>query len=400
MTERYKIGPHFCLLAILSVMSFTLISHALSAQNVNKEQEQVRDMINPDLIKSEKPDGKDRTKITPFIAPGYSPELQFSLSGGALASFSTNKKDTSLLRSTVPLTFTISSTGSWLFTSNWTTYFKQNKLRINATLQYRDLVDHYYGVGYENGLNTPFPDSTRYNRKYFQLMVRPVWKVSRTMYVGFIYDHNSTTASDVNDHMKKDPDFIKYGSINTNNGLGLVISYDTRDFAQNAYSGSYASISYSKYGFAHSDNEYEVLELDYRKFIPLGKKVGRILALNFHARHAFDNVPYGEMSFVGSPFDVRGYRFGRFRDRVINYIIAEYRHKVYGNSKLAKKSGWVVWAGLGSLGSVTGQSFFVNNLPNFGVGYRFEVQPRLNVRIDFGIGYKSSGLYFNFQEAY
>jgi hypothetical protein len=370
------------------------------AQNVNKEQEQVRDMINPELINHKKPKDDDRTKITPFVAPGYSPELEFSLSGGALTSFTTNKKDTTLLRSSVPVTFTISSTGSWLFTSNWTTYFNQNKLRINATVQYRDLVDHYYGVGYENGLNTAFPDSTRYNRVYFQVMIKPVWKVSRTMYVGFIYDHNSTTATEVNDHMKKDPDYLKYGSANENSGLGLVVSYDTRDFPQNAYHGAYASISFSKYGIFNSKNEYQVLELDYRKFIPIGMKEGRTIALNFHARHAFNNVPYGELSFVGSPFDVRGYRMGRFRDRVINYVIAEYRHKVYGNSWLAKRSGWVVWGGLGCLGPVTGESFFVNNLPNVGVGYRFEVQTRLNVRIDFGIGQQSNGLYFNFQEAY
>ncbi len=393
----------------LVLMATVLImagSQTLWAQNINKEQEQVRDMINPDLVKTqeqirkEKKEDKSRTRITPFVAPGYSPELQFSLSGGALASFTTNRKDTTLLRSSVPVTFTISSTGSWLFTSNWTTYFKENKLRINATLQYRDLADHYFGVGYDNGLNTSFPDSTRYNRVYFQLMFKPVWKVSRTMYLGFIYDHNSTTASQVNNHMKNDPYYIQYGPSNTNNGIGMVVSYDTRDFPQNAYRGAYASISYTDYSIIRGRNQYQVLELDYRKFIPVGKKEGRTVALNFHARHAFNQTPYGELSFVGSPFDIRGYRLGRFRDRVINYVIAEYRHKVYGESMLAKRSGWVVWAGLGCLGSVTGESFFVNNLPNAGIGYRFEVQSRLNVRVDFGVGLKSNGLYFNFQEAY
>jgi outer membrane protein assembly factor BamA len=376
------------------------LSTPLHAQNINKEQEEVRDMIHPDLVKQKMEKEKNRARITPFIAPGYSPELQYSLSGGALASFSTNRKDTTLLRSSVPLTFTVSSTGSWLFTTNWTTYFHENKLRINATLQYRNMADHYFGVGYDNGKNTSFPDSTRYNRVYFQVLIKPVWKVSRTMYLGFIYDHNSTTALDVNEHMKKDPYYIQYGSANENNGLGLVVSYDTRDFPQNAYRGAYASFSYTNYSVIRGQNQYSALELDYRKFIPVGKKIGRTLAINVHSRHAFNGVPYGELSFVGSPFDVRGYRLGRFRDRIINYFIAEYRHKVYGNSFLAKRSGWVVWAGIGCLGSVSGESFFVNNLPNAGVGYRFEVQHRLNVRVDFGVGVKSNGLYFNFQEAY
>ena len=67
---------------------------------------------------------------------------------------------------------------------------------------------------------------------------------------------------------------------------------------------------------------------------------------------------------------------------------------------MAKKSGVVFWAAVGSIGPETGKSFFINTLPNVGIGYRFEVEHRLNVRIDFGWGRDSNGLYFNFQEAY
>jgi hypothetical protein len=35
-----------------------------------------------------------------------------------------------------------------------------------------------------------------------------------------------------------------------------------------------------------------------------------------------------------------------------------------------------------------------------GLGYRFELQPRSNVRIDIGFGRNSSGIYFNFTEAF
>jgi hypothetical protein len=47
-------------------------------------------------------------------------------------------------------------------------------------------------------------------------------------------------------------------------------------------------------------------------------------------------------------------------------------------------------------------------LPNWGIGYRFEVQPRMNVRADIGFGreFLDSGnkfvpsVYFNFTEAF
>ena len=62
------------------------------------------------------------------------------------------------------------------------------------------------------------------------------------------------------------------------------------------------------------------------------------------------------------------------------------------------KHGVVAWLGVGSIG--TDPSEFKNWLPNAGLGYRFEVQPRMNVRVDIGFGRETSGFYFNFNEAF
>ena len=58
----------------------------------------------------------------------------------------------------------------------------------------------------------------------------------------------------------------------------------------------------------------------------------------------------------------------------------------------------VTWMGTGSI--APDSSMFENWLPNFGFGYRFEVQPRMKLWIDIGIGRETSGFYFNFNEAY
>ena len=62
------------------------------------------------------------------------------------------------------------------------------------------------------------------------------------------------------------------------------------------------------------------------------------------------------------------------------------------------KHGVVAWLGVGSIG--TDPSEFKNWLPNAGLGYRFEVQPRMNVRVDIGFGREVAGFYFNFNEAF
>lgn len=39
-------------------------------------------------------------------------------------------------------------------------------------------------------------------------------------------------------------------------------------------------------------------------------------------------------------------------------------------------------------------------LPSVGIGYRFEFKPRMNVRLDFGVGKESTGFYFQVGEAF
>ena len=80
------------------------------------------------------------------------------------------------------------------------------------------------------------------------------------------------------------------------------------------------------------------------------------------------------------------------------FFLGEYRHMFEKQSGDLSKHGVVAWMGTGSIGADPSQ--FEKWLPNFGFGYRFEVQPRMNLRVDIGIGKETSGFYFNFNEAF
>jgi hypothetical protein len=80
------------------------------------------------------------------------------------------------------------------------------------------------------------------------------------------------------------------------------------------------------------------------------------------------------------------------------FLIPEYRHTFKKKNGELSKQGAVVWAGVGTLGDAV--SNLDGWLPNIGLGYRFEVQPRMNVRFDIGFGKESMGFYFNFCEAF
>jgi hypothetical protein len=162
----------------------------------------------------------------------------------------------------------------------------------------------------------------------------------------------------------------------------------------------FAGTSYGR--LSKESNEFQVYELDYRQYQQIKRK-GSTLAWQVKARTSLEDVPWTELSMVGTPFDLRGYTWGRYRDYSSVFIITEYRHmftRKTPNSRgdLYGPFGFVVWAGTGSIAESMGE--LADWLPNAGVGLRIEVVKRMNLRIDYGIGKNSKGFYFSFNEAF
>jgi hypothetical protein len=144
-------------------------------------------------------------------------------------------------------------------------------------------------------------------------------------------------------------------------------------------------------------NDYQVYEFDIRKYQQI-KRPGQTLAFQLRGRFGMNDIPYGEMSQPGTPFDLRGYTWGRYRENSMLFALAEYRLMFLKKNKELGRHGVVLFAGAGAIGREVSE--FTDWLPCVGIGYRLEVQPRMNLRIDFGFGLESTGFYFNFNEAY
>ena len=348
---------------------------------------------------------KDKLLINPFLFPGYSPDIQYSIAAGAIFSFKTNKQDSLLPRSSVPVTFTYSSIKSFIASAGFTTFWLHDHLRVNALIQLKVSRDAYYGVGYENAVHTSFPDSTNFWRSFFIFQVRPLWKLKKHLFAGVSLDYNQNVIWHENAHMLHDPYYLEYGPYIRNTGIGAILTYDSRDYPQNAYRGIYSTLIFTDYAKALGGNtHFEALDFDNRFYIPIGTKAGRTLAINYRSRYDFGEAPFTSMISLGTSNDLRGLRFGQFRDYYLNYLIAEYRHRLYKRSGKPTRFGFVLWGGAGAIGNTFGESLYKEALPDCGVGIRYEIQPRLNLRIDFGFAPFAAGdhtgTYFNFLEAY
>ena len=339
--------------------------------------------------------------LTPFLVPGYSPDIQFTLTAGGIFSFRTKSADSLLPRCSVPVTVTYSSAGAFIASSSWVTFWLHDKLRVNALLQYKSLDDVYFGVGYSDALKTAYPDSTGYHRRYYVFQVRPLWKLGSNIFGGPVLDYNRNIVTRTNPHMSIDPNYRRFGRQILAAGFGASINFDSRDFPQNPQRGYFLSATYTNYGtILGSGVRFNALDLDTRLYIALSGQRIRTLAINWRSRYEFGETPFTAMPSFGSPFDLRGYRYGQFRDRYSNYVVAEYRHKLYHVSNKPSRYGFVLWAGLGAIGPDFRQSLFGNALPDAGIGLRYEVQPRLNVRLDIGYCPTHVGVYANFPEAF
>jgi len=376
-----------------------LITISLSQNSIAQQPDSIPSKKALRQAKKQEKIESGKLMITPLAGPAYTPELGFTLAGGIMTSFKTNKSDSLIQRSSAPIMLGISATGAYFLQSKWTTFWLEDKLRIYADINFKSMPDNYWGVGYESAQNTEKRDSTtEILRNWLQFYPKGLWQLKKDLFVGGIINLNYTKGSNACDAVATDPFYSKYNDKPFNSGLGMIFQYDTRDIPINAWKGTFVEMSATFFGsYIGGQNNYQVYDFDIRKYQTI-KRDGQTLAFQLRGRFGQNDIPYGEMSQPGTPFDLRGYTWGRYRDYSMFYALAEYRHMFLKSSGELSPHGIVLFTGTGTIGKDIGNS---NDwLPCVGVGYRLQVQPRMNLRIDYGFGFESQGFYFNFNEAF
>lgn len=344
--------------------------------------------------------------------PSYTPDFGFLIGGSALVTFSMNPKDTTMRRSVVPASLAVMFNGGLNIVVKPQLFFKHDKFRIFGQFIYKNTQENYYGVGYTTNKNyVRSKETSQY--KYSGIQINP-WFLFRIKESNFFagpqidvnYDHMMNVATGIT----QDKDYIRAGGTadgysNLSSGVGFMVSYDTRDIPANPYKGLYLDfrgIMYQKW--LGGDDNYYRMELDYRQYRTVGKR--KVLAWTVQSKNVFgSNIPINKYVLSGTPFDLRGYYMGQFRDKSSHLALLEYRQMFNTDKsnlwkKIVNRLGYVVWGGAGFMGPNPGKIEGV--LPNAGVGLRVEVQPRMNFRLDIGRDFvnKQNLFYVNMTEAF
>jgi len=337
--------------------------------------------------------------LSPIIAPAYTADAGFLVSGGMLYSFRVNKNDTISQRSSLPATIFYSSKGNFGIRAFLKTFWIEDKFRFNANLTIRDKDNNYYGKGFDQIEDTHKSDTTTlYHETTSFVDIDLIFQVKPSVYLGLKFKPGYANTKDFAPPVENDSYRSQFDDKYFLNGIGGLFAYDTRDMVVNAWRGVYFSLSALFYdNIIGSKYDFQEYTFDARYYKTLNRP-GNVLAFRFYARSTYGDVPITELSDFSGGKNLRGYLLGHYRDNTTAFLLGEWRYSFQKRDKSLSKSGMVLWLGTGSIApDVVSLTKWV---PNVGIGYRFELQPRMNVCVDFGVGRDTHGVYFNFTETF
>ena len=416
--KRYIIG--ICLAFIPAI---TLLAQEEGITFLKDGKLEVNTVFNPDSLKQDTlPKLSKRELRRLHVAkrnlhynilggPSYTPDFGFLIGGSALMTFRINPSDTTQQRSVVPMAIAFMFNGGLNLFSKPQLFFKGDRFRIFGQFSYKNTQENFYGIGYTTNKDYVRSDTTSQYR-YSGMQINP-WFLFRlgesNFFAGPQIDINYDKMSKPAKYLVDQPSYIEaggtaHGYSNLSSGLGFLLTYDTRDIPANAYRGIYLDfrgVMYQK--FFGSDNEFYRLEIDYRQYKTVGRR--KVIAWTAQTKNVFGDVPLNKYALSGTPFDLRGYYMGQYRDKSSHVIMGEYRQmfntdKSTWIKKMVSHIGFVAWGGCGFMGP--NPTKIEGVLPNAGVGLRIEVQPRMNVRLDIGRNMvnKQNLFYLNMTEAF
>ncbi|QFU24714.1 outer membrane protein assembly factor [Shewanella eurypsychrophilus] len=323
--------------------------------------------------------------------PFYNPEMDLGIGLSAIGLYRVDPNDELTQLSSLVINGFASTNGALGVTVANKTFLHQDQRRFYLDAEIADAPDVFYGVGYQDN----YDDGNRSDFNNRQFSLRPMWleRLSETSFIGAGFDFSYAQASNI-DLLESDIETEILEKDSRSVGINIMINYDTRDTVLNPSKGRILQLDAAWYRQAlGGKTDFESQSFLYSEYLPVGNS-GDVIAWQLHGRFTQGDVPWDKLSKLGGGSHLRGYTSGRYRDKQMLLTQAEYRLNLPG------RHGMVFWAGAGTIASEISEFSADELLPNVGIGYRFEVKPNVNLRLDMGFGDGDSGFYFNVNEAF
>jgi outer membrane protein assembly factor BamA len=270
-------------------------------------------------------------------------------------------------------------------------YLADDRFLIDGMTKYSYYPDRFYGIG-NRTLDEEREVFTSSNWR-FQLNLQRRW--GDFLYAGLHLEIYDLSMREIENGGALAAGTIIGSQGGTLSGLGVFLKWDSRDNTFSPTRGAYASLFLNR--FLHilgGDFSFGQLNVDARRYWPLDRE--QVLAAQGVLRYAWGDCPFQVLPTFGGLNLLRGFYDGRYRDRNMLAVQAEYRRPLWG------RFGFCAFAGVAQVqekASLLELGGF-HSAAGFGLRYKFNQRENLNVRLDVGFAGPAPAFYLTFAEAF
>ncbi len=336
--------------------------------------------------------GKPSFRIYPTLA--YSPETSFEFGFSSLLLFQAKNDTLNRLSEVNAFTFITleAQYGIWLDNA---IYGDNDNWFFLGKTRFQRFPLLYYGIGPETSGDEP----ALIDANYLLLRQRVLRKVVPNLFLGPEIDYQqlyNTRFNQPKDHQGYEQPLGSSGGRNL--GLGAALVYDNRHNVLNVRKGLFGEISFLKYHPSlGSDHNFQGVNLDVRSAHPTSKR--NVLAWQVYGNFFSGDVPFNQMALMGGEMIMRGFYYGRYRDK--NMLAAQAEHRWLPFS-FSKRFGGTVFAAAAVVAPRVNEFSWKHIRPSGGVGLRYLLFPKKDIflRLDVGFTKEGPGFYLFTGEAF
>lgn len=378
------------------VIVFIVLPGALYSQEVI---EKITNIFEFDVGQEREDSTFRHAKVVLAPIATYEPSTSWGFGVGAKFLFKPFGAGPDTRTSNIPLSVQYTLRNQFIAFSEYTVFFPKETFLLKGNIGYSKFPIGYFGVG-STTRDIDKVDISFDNFLFEPLLLR---KVVPNLFVGGGWRFNTYKGVELLENPENLPEGISLQDSlgSTSSGLEFAITIDSRDNVLNASKGTFGEFTHGFYNKVFgSSHSFMLTKMNFRKYWTVSaKRPNDVVAIELYTRMSWNDTPALELSSLGGPELLRGFREGRFRDRYSFFGQAEYRWQAL------ERIGFTFFGGVGEVTDKLSSLNFKNIKYSIGSGLRIKIvkSENLNIRIDYAFGLGKSrdhNFYLGIAEAF
>jgi len=382
--------------SVLLILSLSFCNNTLRAQEFIEKITKIFEFN----LGPERPDStfkQAKVVLAPIIS--FEPSTNFGFGIGSKFLFKPRGAGLGTRTSNIPLSAQYTLNNQFIAYSEFTIFFPNEAYLLKGNLGFSKFPIAYFGIGSEAA------DNNQIDISFDNILLEPLIlkRVSPNFFIGGGWRYNSFKNLKLleDDHDEMEEELFRDSLTSVSSGIEIAATFDSRDNVLNAGQGIFAEFTHGIYNENFgSSSAFMLTKMNFRRYWTLSKRRPHdIIAFELYTRISWDDTPVLDLSTLGGPGLMRGFREGRFRDRYSFFSQVEYRWQAF------ERLGFVFFGGIGDVTDEL-SNLDINNVKySVGTGLRLKIvkSENLNIRLDYGFGLgniKDQNFYLGIAEAF